>query len=318
MNLTMRQLRAFLAVAEQGNFTRAAQKLHVTQAGLSAMIRELESQVGAQLFVRTTRRVDITEAGVSLLPYATTALHNLDEAERHLGFLIDQGQRRLRIGLTPLVASTVLPALCRRFMQAQPQITLEIVDADREVLQPMVESGDLDAAYGLFFDSKFGLVRSRVFRGGLALISPKAESDAVRGESVSSVGPQEQVCAMPLLTLRRGSLMERFIDDFLATAQYSVVERREVRHLATLIALVDAGMGWAAIPTIGLLECRRFSNIQKLPLATASPNLDFYCVTKAGRATPAAVDIFSSMIEKECGGLARGGTLQGLTRAKRH
>ncbi|MBB5214356.1 LysR substrate-binding domain-containing protein [Parapusillimonas granuli] len=102
-------------------------------------------------------------------------MHNLDEAERHLGFLIDQGQRRLRIGLTPLVASTVLPALCRQFMQAQPQITLEIVDADREVLQPMVESGDLDAAYGLFFDSKFGLVRRRVFTGGLALLSPKAD-----------------------------------------------------------------------------------------------------------------------------------------------
>src|SRR5690606_28957429 len=111
MNLTMRQLRAFLAVAEQGNFTRAAQKLHVTQAGLSGMMLELASEAGAQLFVGTTRRVEITEGGGSVLRYATTALHNLDDAERRLGFLNDQGRSRLGIGLTPLVASTVLPAL---------------------------------------------------------------------------------------------------------------------------------------------------------------------------------------------------------------
>ncbi len=263
------------------------------------MIRELELQVGSQLFVRTTRKVEITEAGVSLIPYAQTALDSLDKAERHLGFLTDQGRRRLRVGLTPLVASTVLPAICREFMQALPQVTLEIVDADREVLQPMVETGDLDAAYGLFFDGKSGLVRNQVFSSGLALISPREGSKLRRG-AMKFAASRDLASAMPLLTLRRGSLMEQFTDDFLTAIDYPAVERREVRHLATLIALVDAGMGWAAIPAFGLLECYRFSNICEVTVEAPPFTLDFFCVTKAGRAIPAAVDTFSTMIAKKC------------------
>ena len=110
MNLSTRQMRAFLHVARLGNFTRAAEQAHITQAGLSILIREMEKQLACRLFDRTTRVVTLTPAGRRLLPVVERLLTDLDDVAAQLGAEGDAARQTLRIAATPLVSSHLLPA----------------------------------------------------------------------------------------------------------------------------------------------------------------------------------------------------------------
>src|SRR5690606_736055 len=120
INLTFRQLKAFLLVARLGNFTRAAEQMYVTQAGLSIMMRELESQLDVRLFDRTTRFVTLTAAGEQFLPVAKRVIDELEESAAQLGALSAQTRRTLRIGVTPLASHNILPQPCQEVAQLPP------------------------------------------------------------------------------------------------------------------------------------------------------------------------------------------------------
>ena len=106
MNLTQRQMQAFLAVARLRHFTRAAEQLHITQAGLSAMMKDLEAQLDCRLFDRTTRSVSLTEEGLQLVPVAdrlVTELQAVRDAIHHVSF---KARSVLTVGVTPVVAAS--------------------------------------------------------------------------------------------------------------------------------------------------------------------------------------------------------------------
>ncbi|WP_296798160.1 LysR family transcriptional regulator [Variovorax sp.] len=123
-------MRAFLQVARIGNFTRAAEQAHITQAGLSILIREMEKQLVCRLFDRTTRMVSLTPAGRRLLPVVERLLTDLDDVAAELGAEGDAARQTLRIAATPLVSSHLLPWVFASFREAHPQIALRLFDAD--------------------------------------------------------------------------------------------------------------------------------------------------------------------------------------------
>jgi len=294
----MRQLRAFVTLSECGNFTLAAKHMHVTQAGLSAMIRELESQLDSQLFLRTTRKVEITTAGNAFLPYAAEALQRLNDGIQRV--TSEKGRQCLCIGLTPLVAATILPAISDRFKQACPNVELDVIDADREQLQRMVESEQLDVAYGLFFEQKSVLTQALVFSAGLILIAPASCVQLNSSAEASYERNRNLACQLPLLTLRRGSHFERFVQAFLQEIDYPKVVRHDFQHLATLISMVDAGRGWALIPSFAQLACKRYKNVRIMSVGKTSPRLDFFCITRRGTSIPAALHSLSEIVANEC------------------
>src|SRR5690606_17470585 len=126
---------AFVSVAQLGSFTRASEKAHMTQSGLSIMIRELEGQLGCRLFNRTTRSVKLTAAGERLLPYAISATEGLATAMAYYAKLEVEHQRALRIGCTPMFAASFLPISLQDFQEAHPHITLQLIDADPALIQ---------------------------------------------------------------------------------------------------------------------------------------------------------------------------------------
>jgi DNA-binding transcriptional LysR family regulator len=109
MNLTLRQLRAFAAVAETGSFTAAAQQLHLTQSALSVLVRELEREMGVQLLDRHTRRVQLTEAGREFLPSVHRLLGDLTTAVAGVTDLRDKKKGVLRLAAPQLMACTLMP-----------------------------------------------------------------------------------------------------------------------------------------------------------------------------------------------------------------
>ncbi|WP_238589396.1 LysR family transcriptional regulator [Pseudonocardia sp. HH130629-09] len=125
--MDLRQLRYFVAVAETRHFGRAAEGLHMAQSPLSQAIRQLESQVGATLFDRTTRRVELTAAGASLLEDARRILANVDDARRRVEQVAAGTEGVLTVGATDLAAYRLLPRMARVLARHMPGVTLRFV-----------------------------------------------------------------------------------------------------------------------------------------------------------------------------------------------
>ena len=144
--MEIHQLRYFVAVADEGNFSRAAAKVRVAQPSLSQQIRKLEAEVGQPLFDRLPRSVVLTEAGRCLIDYARQILASIGDARRSVDELKDKVSGRLAVGAIPTIAPYVLPELTRKFQKHYPEVTLEIVEDVTDGITRRVEAGELDVA----------------------------------------------------------------------------------------------------------------------------------------------------------------------------
>ncbi len=139
-------LRSFQAVAREASFTRAAERLHLTQSAVSAHIRRLEAQLGKPLFARSTRAVALTPEGEALLGYARAILHLNDEARRALAGAAAGVE--LRIGASDDFMSSWLPGVLREAQSARPGLTVEIRVANVGLLLAAMDHGELDLVVG--------------------------------------------------------------------------------------------------------------------------------------------------------------------------
>ena len=139
--MDLRQLRYFVTLAETRHFGRAAERLHMAQSPLSQAIRQLEGQVGATLFERTTRRVDLTAAGEALLPEAVRILASVSAARDQVARVAAGDLGRLRIGTTGLANYRHVPALVARLTAELPGLTLRF---SSEMLTPDLEAALAD------------------------------------------------------------------------------------------------------------------------------------------------------------------------------
>src|SRR5438876_4365624 len=140
------QLRYFVAVAEEGSFSRAAAKVRVAQPSLSQQIRKLEAEVGQRLFDRLPRSVVLTEAGRCLIDYARQILASVGDARRCVDELKDEIAGKLAVGAIPTIAPYILPELVVTFLKHYPEVTLEIVEDVTEGITRRIEAGELDVA----------------------------------------------------------------------------------------------------------------------------------------------------------------------------
>jgi DNA-binding transcriptional LysR family regulator len=124
--IEIRHLRYFLAIAEELNFTRAAERLHVAQQALSAAIRQLEGMLGAPLFTRTTRRVELTDAGRAFLPLAREAVAKVDAAAQAVRDVSEGRAGRLRVGLMATGGLEQTPRMLRAFAERYPAVAIEV------------------------------------------------------------------------------------------------------------------------------------------------------------------------------------------------
>ncbi len=144
--MELHQLRYFVAVAQTGNFSRAAQRCHVSQPSLSQQILKLERRLGQPLLNRLGRRAALTDAGRLLLDRATAILASVDDVERRLSDGGGLQGGRLAIGAIPTIAPYVLPPALERFARHCPQVELTVLeDVTRNLLAAVME-GDLDLA----------------------------------------------------------------------------------------------------------------------------------------------------------------------------
>jgi DNA-binding transcriptional LysR family regulator len=300
MNLSMRQMRAFLHVARIGNFTRAAEQAHMTQAGLSTLVREMERQLGARLFDRTTRMVGLTTAGRRLLPVVERVLGELDEVTGRLGAEGDAARQTLRIAATPLVSSNLLPQVFGGFRESHPRIKLKLFDADLRDVEAMVVAGEADMGLGFFFKAAPGLERMPVGHFQLMRVAP---SDTDEAPPIGSV-PWSSLRETQLLSLPPSNPIQKLIDGHLAAVGAADPERPTFNFFGTLISMVEAGFGSAVMPTFALAACRRH-RVRTDLLAKPKVGLDFYRITRRGVQETEAMRTFCDTLVKALPALSR-------------
>jgi DNA-binding transcriptional LysR family regulator len=147
VDVDTRLLRAFVAVAEELNFTRAAQRLHLAQQALSSQVRQLERRLGAELFVRTTRKVALTEAGEQLLPHAVAALAALDAGVGELAAAVRARRATLRVGLSGTSMIQAVTETLRIFAERRPDVDLQVSNAGLNQPAAGLKEGAVDVAF---------------------------------------------------------------------------------------------------------------------------------------------------------------------------
>jgi DNA-binding transcriptional LysR family regulator len=235
----LRQLRHFVAIAEEGSLTRAAARLHITQQSLSQQVRTLEAQLGATLFERSSRGVTLTDVGAVLLREARPVLARAERAAEAVRRAAHGEQGELRVGFLSTVANYFMPPVVRAFRERHPGVTLHTEDLAIAALVAGLRDGTLDA--GLSRPPRVDdLATEVVLREPVAAVLPEGHRLAGRAELTLADLADE-----PWVLTPRSSWPpwhRRFDEDF-ARAGYRprVVQRGTTPQ--GLLALVAAGVG---------------------------------------------------------------------------
>jgi DNA-binding transcriptional LysR family regulator len=237
--MELRQLEYFVAVAEECHFTRAAKRMHVAQSGLSSSIRSLERELGASLFTRSTRQVELTPAGRALLVEARRALSATDAARDAVAAVQGLVRGSVAIGSLQCIHVVHLPAVLARFHAAHPGVEIRLRHGGSNELTDEVRAGRLDLAF--------------------VSMPVRAEDVKVRplaGEPlVLACGPDHPLGTRTQVDLRELD-NEPFVDfspDWGSrdTADAVLGDRRitfEVNDVHSLLELVSFGLGVALVP----------------------------------------------------------------------
>ncbi|MBK4736132.1 LysR family transcriptional regulator [Noviherbaspirillum pedocola] len=296
MNLSQRQLHAFVALAELGSFTRAAERMHISQSGLSAILRDLERQLDCRLFDRTTRSVTLTYAGEQLVPVATRVLSELNTVSAAISKFETRARRILTVAVTPLIAATVMPSASRAFHKLHPEINLRVRDIDRQRIQDGVASGELDVGFGAFFNPTAGIESKVIAEFAMAHVFPAArhaggvQTPDNLGKTTWSALRDEQLIGLPA-----ANDIQQLIELRLKPIKRANEDRPTYENLQTLLAMVEAKQGTAILPTFIAPACRRY-RVRMAILEEPRVPLNYYQITRKGALVPPEIASLAATI----------------------
>lgn len=271
MNFELRHLQAFVVVAEELHFARAAARLHMAQPALSRQIARLEAGLGVALLVRERRRTTLSPAGHAFLPEARSALHHA-QAAQDLARRANRGEQGLlRLGLAPATNADAFLHTTAAFLAAHPDIELIVEERPMPELVPALFRGVVDAAFLAPLhmptdtgDAVLTMLADDPFVAAVHVRHPVAEQDRI---ALSAIADE------PMIFFHRhlGEEWYAALHDLCRTAGFVPRVRQHVGELQTQLALVAAGLGAALVPAS--TAAFRRSDIAYLPLLDPTPRV---------------------------------------------
>ncbi len=243
----LRQIRAFVAVAEEGSFTLAAKRIFVTQSAVSHALRTLEEQLNCQLLDRSGKRVTVTTEGEMLLKRCRRILAEIEQAGRDVDSLRRWGQTRIRIGATHSLCNFLLPSVLREFRDCFPRCEPVIEAGDSTHLTDRLAEGELDVVLGLKARGRVEEGYRFMFQDQLVfVVSPChlwAEDGAVTSESLT-----EQQFIIYAKGTETNRLIKSWIDQEVGRCRQPVVlgDMQAIREMAKLGIGVGIVAPWVA------------------------------------------------------------------------
>jgi LysR family hydrogen peroxide-inducible transcriptional activator len=241
--MEIHQLRYFVAVAEEGSFSHAAEREHVSQPSLSQQIHKLEAELNQQLFDRLPRSVVLTEAGRSLLGYARQILSGIADARRSVAALEQEVAGRLSVGAVPSIALYVLPRLIRQFQQRYPKVTFELFEDTTDKLAQQLENGTLDVVLASSGDEPSTLKRHSLGEEPLMMLLPEKHRLA-RKKTIKWA----DLASEKFLLLHPVHSLSQKVRQLLAANKLDPEVVLQGAQLVTIATMVAAGLGVTVIP----------------------------------------------------------------------
>lgn len=239
----LRQIRAFLKIAETRNFTRAAHELHVSQSALTVQVQQLEESLGIQLFDRSKRGVTLTAAGRDVFRPLQRLFNDAQAIVEHARDLSSASTGFVTIAALPTVCAGVLPELVRDFIEAHPGIRVQITDVVAERVREAVLKREVDFGIGTRHGRVAELRATPLFEDRLVVFAPTHHP-----LSTKSKIPLREAAAYELILPARNSSVREAVEAIAHREGLALDTRYEANFLPTALAFVRAGLGIAILP----------------------------------------------------------------------
>lgn len=243
--MELRHLRYFVAVAEELNFTKAAQRMCTVQPSLSQQIKDLEQEVGVQLLVRTNRKVELTEEGKAFLKEALLCLEHAKKAIHDARQISKFNQDHLNIGFIPVAEMKVFPYIMPNIRAHFPSLTINFQSLTDELQFQALKKGEIDIAFTRYIDENEELESLQVFQEPLMLIVPKdASVMSAKQVNIRSFNQQNFVISDEASSPQ----LYKIIQNFLKKEKLSPNIVQYSTNILLNVNLVGMGLGWSLVP----------------------------------------------------------------------
>ncbi|MGA7389085.1 MAG: transcriptional regulator CynR [Pseudolabrys sp.] len=292
--MELRHLRYFLAVADARSFTRAAERLHVTQPTLSHQVKQLEALVGTVLFERGTKEVELTAAGALFKPYCERVLKELESSALAISELEGLMRGTLRMAVFHSFSHSMLPPILSEFALRYPgvHVTARLVpraDMERDLL-----NADLDMAVAYIADGSEQIVSERLFDEELVLVVGSKHPRAGR-----KTLPMRELAKLPLVLLTPEFGARQFVDRFFAESGLPPHVVLEMNAIEPILATIR-NSGLASVLSAGAIVDA--SGLQMVRLTDPAPKRSVGILWRRNGHRSAAAQRMAEMIKAAYGG----------------
>ncbi|MGE8572220.1 MAG: LysR substrate-binding domain-containing protein [Acinetobacter amyesii] len=244
--MELRHLRYFVAVAEELNFTKAAQRMCTVQPSLSQQIKDLEQEVGVQLLMRTNRKVELTAEGQAFLKEARLSLEHAEKAMIDARQIAKLSKEQLNIGFVPVAEMKVFPYIMPNIRAQFPELKIHfhsLMDVDQITA---VRKGEIDIAFTRYVEESPDIESVQIFTEPLALIVPKNSPVAEqRYISIKNMNNQDFIISDE----HSSPELYRIIQDFFKQNKLNVNLVQHSTNILLNVNLVGMGVGWSLVPS---------------------------------------------------------------------
>lgn len=293
MNVTLRQLQAFVAVSQTGSFTLAAERLFITQSALSGLIKELEASLGLRLFDRSTRRLRLSVLGAELYPQVEKILLDLDTVVSEVGNFKALQRGNVRVAVPQLLACTLLPEAMAGFRAQYPGVQMRLVDCAVESVMARVFSGEVDIGLGPEREANSDIDVAELFRLPFMAVMPPEHPLAQRSRL-----RWDDLSGQSLITLQ-GQFTELLVSDIGEAARDLHKDAfMQVTFMTTALALVRAGLGVTLCMPYARTLVEQYGMVMR-PLGEPVVQRSFWIFTRRGRALSPAAQAFLGFLQTQ-------------------
>ena len=245
----MRQLQAFVTIAEQGSFIEASERLHLSQPALSIAIRKLEASAGGALFNRSPRGVQLTPEGRHFLPIARRLIGDWDDALGDLSELFNKERGKVTLAALPTLAAGFLPAVLADYRHRYPNIAINVHDVLASQVDELVGSQRADIGFSVRPGATEAIHFEPLVDDHFVAVCPHGHP-LLKNESVT----WEELIAYPIIALSRLSSTRQAIEGVLQNLSTEMDVMCEVSQIGTAGRMVAAGLGVAPLPSLSFKQ----------------------------------------------------------------
>ena len=263
--MLLNQIAAFVETARRQSVSRAADALFISQPALTARLKGLEADLGAQLFVRGPRGMRLTDAGSAFLPYAVRALETLTDGRMQVNALERGGAGRLAIGAAPAVSTYVLPALMKRFSEGYPRVSVSVRTGHSEEILELVLREQVTIGLVRVLQHP-DIVSTPLYEDRLILVVEPGHSFAAEGRIRMKDLAEEQ-----LVQFDRTSSYHDLTSALFVTTGVSPAGRMELDNIDAAKKMVEQGFGVALLPQTSVADELEAGTLAEVEIADAAP-----------------------------------------------